>query len=121
MRRDSKPLALTQSQFEGMMKLAAEDARDLFLSPRCREFLALDRFKSGDGQVRTFTAGSGAVMPGTIAHNSNPFAGVEFTSKRRTLRLINPLTAIERVYRDINAQVVCLVTGFDTDESCLAV
>ena len=83
-----------------MMKLLAEDARDVFLSARCRQFLAAERFKTGGAVVRTLSDPSAAVMPGTVVHNRLQIDDASFASARRTLRLINPLTSIESVYRD---------------------
>ena len=106
MRDNSTVFQPTAAQFNIMMKALAKSADEMFLSPRCRQALALERFNGTGRQVEVFQAPGSEVMPGTIAHNRIQIDDSSFASSRRTLRLVNPLTAINTVYRNLNTQQV---------------
>jgi len=98
--------SLTDPQFKAMVKAMAANPRQLFLSPNCRQVLALQRFREAGAPVRVFEQVSDGVMPGTVAHNRGQIDDGSFASAERTLRLINPLSAIERIYYRAAAMTV---------------
>lgn len=89
---------IDEAQFHGMMKGLAQNPREMFLSPACRQYLARDMFEKRGSPVREFTDGAPAAMPGTIAHNRRAIDGSVFGSPYRTSRLINPLSSIQDVF-----------------------
>jgi SAM-dependent methyltransferase len=93
---DIKILPVTQEQFNGMASILAKHPYEMLLSPLCRQYLAQNRFK-GAG-VNVFGDPDSGTMPGTVSHNRQEVDSGAFNSSKRTLRLINPLMAIEGVY-----------------------
>ena len=93
----SRDFVLTREQLQTMANFMVKTPRDLLLSEECRRFLALDRWKK-NRDLRVHSDTDSGVMPGTIEHNRKELEKDAFGSARRTLRLINPLTALEPVY-----------------------
>lgn len=89
---------IDEAQFHAMIKLLANKASDLFLSPACRQFLARDQFEKRGRPVREFQDVTTGTMPGTVAHNRLQIDDGTFASATRTARLINPLTSIQDVF-----------------------
>lgn len=96
--RVAHDINIDESQFHAMVAIMAQSARDLFLSPGCRQYFAKDMFEKRGNPVREFAGAAPGAMPGTIAHNRIQIDDGTFISALRTLRLINPLSSIQDVY-----------------------
>ncbi|MBX7200320.1 MAG: class I SAM-dependent methyltransferase [Rhodospirillaceae bacterium] len=102
-------ISIDETQFNTMIQLLASSAKDLFLSPACRQYFAKDTFEKRGSPVREFTGPSAGAMPGTIAHNRIQIDDGTFTSAPRTLRLINPLSSIHDVFTGaVNMKVLSI-------------
>jgi len=89
--------SLTADQVNAMLAYLAKAPRELLLSEECRRLLAHDRW-SKNGHLRIHEDVDSGVMPGTVEHNRRELEQALFGSSRRTLRLINPLSALEPIY-----------------------
>ncbi len=94
----SKTISVTEPQLEQMVEVLKKNPRDMLLSPNVRQYFALNRWQRSDQTTKIHQDVSAGVMPGTIAHNSKEIEEGIFRSTMRTLRLINPLSALEPVY-----------------------
>jgi len=97
MNENPQGLTITSEQVQVMLGIVAKAPLDLLLSEGCRRYLALDRWQK-DRHLRVHSETGEGVMPGTVEHNRKELERDSFGSARRTLRLINPLTALEPVY-----------------------
>jgi SAM-dependent methyltransferase len=93
-----KNLTVSQKQLQNMNEILVKYPSDYFLSGRCRRYLALDRWKSGDRYLRVHEDLDGGVMPGAVEHNRRELEKDDFGSFTRTARLINPLTSLNPVF-----------------------
>ena len=94
----SKALSIDHAQLQHMVQLVAANPTDLLLSPACRQYLAKDQFEKRGAPVTVFADVAAGTMPGTVSHNRTEIDSGAFASAARTLRLINPLTAIQDVF-----------------------
>lgn len=101
--------SITEEQFKGMVGAVAKNPREMFLSPAARQALAIKRFKDSGSTIRVQDQTSEGVMPGTIAHNRKQIDDESFASAERSLRLINPLSAIEGIFRGAAEKTVLSV------------
>jgi SAM-dependent methyltransferase len=94
-------LTVTVSQLEEMTRLLQKNPRELLLSPMCRQYLARTRFEKSGRPVTVHEDTSAGVMPGTVAHNKIQIDDGTFASVHRTARLINPVVAVDSVFKNI--------------------
>jgi hypothetical protein len=88
---------ISPSQFVQMLKLLEKKPADVLLSPTCRAFLALDRWVQAGKPNNVFQSAGAGVMPGTVNHNMRD-GGNMTDSATRTIRLLNPLSALDPVF-----------------------
>jgi SAM-dependent methyltransferase len=91
-------ISINQEQYEKLVQIMTRNYLDFFLSPSCRQYMAAYRFEKRGREVKVHQATEAGVMPGTVSHNRKELDEGTFATTNRTLRLINPLSAIEDVY-----------------------
>lgn len=99
-------IKIGREQYQGMIDLLTKRPTDMFLSPSVRAYFTWTRQKLGGGAVQVFAGASDAVMPGTVAHNRLQIDDETFKSSTRSIRLINPLTALDDVFNRADSQKV---------------
>lgn len=103
---EPKTLNVSQQQLQEMFKILAKHPASVLLDGECRRYLALDRWKNGDRYLQIHDDLDEGVMPGSVEHNRRELEKDEFGSYSRTVRLINPLTAIDPIYGHAHAMKV---------------
>ena len=91
-------VTISAEQCQAMVEIIWKNPLDLLLSESCRKYLAADRWHKSDQHIEVHGQTDKGVMPGTVAHNRRETEQRLFSSSRRTLRLINPLSALEPIY-----------------------
>lgn len=81
-----------------MVAILTKNPQELFLSPHCRQFLAMSNFHKRGGQVRVHTDTAEGVMPGTVEHNRIQIDQGTYASLTRTARLIGPIVALDYIF-----------------------
>jgi SAM-dependent methyltransferase len=96
----SSDIVINQEQYTKLVQIMTRNYKDFFLSPACRQYMAVYRFEKRQREVRVHESLDEGVMPGAISHNRHEIDDGTFGTTNRTLRLINPLSAIDSVYID---------------------
>lgn len=99
-------ISINQEQYEKLVQIMTRNYLDFFLSPSCRQYMAAYRFEKRGREVKVHEDTKAGVMPGTISHNRKELDDGTFATTTRTLRLINPLAAIEDVYTSPHTKTV---------------
>lgn len=94
----SRVISISQAQWKGVLDVLTQFPSDALLSPHVRRYLAMDRWKSSSHTINLHEESSAGVTPGAIKHNRKELDQSIFGSFTRTLRLINPLAALDPVY-----------------------
>lgn len=102
----NKNIVINQEQYEKLVQIMTRNYKDFFLSPSCRQYMAAYRFEKRGREVKVHQEVVAGVMPGTISHNRKELDEGTFGTTTRTLRLINPLSAIEDVYDSPHTKTV---------------
>lgn len=89
-----------------MIDLLTKRPTDMFLSAAVRGYFAWIRHKLSGGNVQIYGQPSEAAMPGMIAHNRIQIDDESFKSSTRSIRLINPLTALDDIFTRAEHQKV---------------
>lgn len=81
-----------------MIEILKRNPQELFLSPHCRQFLAMSNFHKRGAQVTVHTDTAEGVMPGTVEHNRIQIDQGTYASFTRTARLIGPIVSLDHIF-----------------------
>ena len=89
---------ISGEQFQEMIEILKRNPQEFFLSPHCRQFLAMSNFHKRGATVRVHEDTAAGVMPGTVEHNRIQIDQGTYASFTRTARLIGPIVALDHIF-----------------------